>query len=64
MGFDIRLPLGILFSLVGALLVLQGLVAGPSTAPGSTGEPVNLVWGTVVLAFGLVCLRLARRKRA
>jgi hypothetical protein len=63
MGFDIRLPVGFLFTLIGLLLLGQGFVAGPSTAPGSTGLPVNAAWGGVVLVFGLVCLWLAKRQR-
>lgn len=63
MGFDIRLPVGFLFTLIGLLLLGQGFVAGPSLAPGSAGLPVNAVWGAVVLVFGLVCVWLAKRQR-
>lgn len=63
MGFDIRLPVGFLFTLIGLLLLGQGYFAGPSLAPGSAGLPVNAAWGGVVLAFGLVCLWLAKRRQ-
>ena len=63
MGFDIRLPVGFLFTLIGLLLLGQGFVTGASTAPGSAGLPVNAAWGGVVLGFGLVCWWLAKRQR-
>jgi hypothetical protein len=61
MGFDIRLPIGALFSIVGVLLIAEGLLTGGSTAPGSRGLQVNLWWGTLMLMFGLGALGLARR---
>ncbi len=60
-GFDIRYPIGMLFSLIGVLLLIEGALEGASTAPGSRGLAVNLWWGTAMLAFGLVALALARR---
>ena len=61
MGFDIRLPIGLLFSVIGILLLLQGALAGVSDAAGSRGLPVNLAWGAVMLLFGAAALLLARR---
>jgi hypothetical protein len=61
MGFDIRLPIGLLFTLVGLLLASFGLYAGSSLAAGSLGLNVNLWWGIAMLAFGLIMLALARR---
>ncbi len=63
MGFDIRLPVGFLFTLIGLLLLGQSFMTGASTAPGSAGLPVNAAWGGVVLGFGLACLWLAKRQR-
>ncbi|MFO1464935.1 MAG: hypothetical protein U1F35_00590 [Steroidobacteraceae bacterium] len=61
MGFDIRLPIGLLFSIIGILLLLQGALTGVSDAAGSRGLPVNLAWGVVMLLFGAAALLLARR---
>jgi hypothetical protein len=61
MRFDIRLPIGLLFSLIGLLLAGFGAYVGESSAAGSRGLNVNLWWGLAMLAFGLVMLALARR---
>jgi hypothetical protein len=63
MGLDIRWPIGLLFSLVGALLVIYGLATGSDTEVyrRSLDINVNLRWGLVVLAFGAAMLTLAWR---
>jgi hypothetical protein len=61
LGLDIRTPIGFLFSLLGALLVVYGLVSSPAIYARSLGINVNLWWGLVLLAFGAVMLTLARR---
>jgi hypothetical protein len=61
MGLDIRLPMGILFSILGVLLMIFGLAADPSIYVRSLGININLIWGSVLLAFGLLNLFLARR---
>lgn len=61
MGLDIRLPMGAFFSLIGTLLAIYGLFADRSLYDRSLGMNVNLVWGVVVLAFGLGLLFLSRR---
>lgn len=63
MGLDIRLPIGLMFSILGALLTLYGLVSDPGLYRRSLGINVNLWWGAALLAFGIVMLYLARRKR-
>ena len=64
MGLDLRLPLGLLFVLLGAILAGYGLVADPAIYARSLGLNVNLGWGLCVLALGVVFLALARRGRA
>jgi len=63
---DIRLPIGVLFTLLGALLVVYGLASDPRIYQRSLGLNVNLGWGLVLLVFGLLMWGLARlgRKRA
>jgi hypothetical protein len=63
MGLDIRWPIGLLFSLIGALLVIYGLATGSDTAlyRRSLDINVNLYWGLVLLAFGASMLALAWR---
>lgn len=61
MGLDIRLPLGILFTLLGLLLSGYGLFSDPAIYQRSLGINVNLYWGSVMLLFGVVMLTLALR---
>lgn len=63
MNLDIRLPMGLMFTLLGALLSGYGLVSPSSIYQRSLGIDVNLWWGLVLLAFGLVMLILALRAR-
>ncbi len=60
--FDLRLPLGWLFAALGLLLLIAGLRATPATDARSLGININLIWGTVMIAFALLCLWLARRE--
>jgi hypothetical protein len=61
MQLDIRLPIGLMFSLLGALLVLYGLISDDAVYQRSLGLNVNLVWGVVLFIFGLFMLWLSRR---
>ena len=63
MRFDLRLPIGLMFSLVGVLLTGFGLVSDPAIYQRSLGINVNLWWGLVLVVFGLVMLALAVRGR-
>lgn len=66
-GLDIRAPIGGLFSLLGLMLAAYGLVAGSRTASDlAPVTNVNLWWGVVMLAFGIIMLLMSRRamKRA
>ena len=56
MRLDLRLPIGLLFSLFGVILVVYGLVSDAGLYARSLGINVNLWWGLVLLAFGLVML--------
>jgi hypothetical protein len=64
MNLDLRLPIGLLFSLFGAILVIYGLVTPAETYRQSLGINVNLNWGVVLCAFGAVMLTFALRARA
>ena len=57
-GLDIRAPIGGLFTLLGLMLAGYGLVA---SARAASGTNVNLWWGVVMTAFGVMMLFLARR---
>jgi Na+/H+ antiporter NhaD/arsenite permease-like protein len=54
MGLDIRWPIGLMFTLIGALLALFGLAKGSESM--SLGININLIWGAVLLVFGIFML--------
>ena len=64
MKLDLRLPIGLMFSIIGVLLVVFGLASDPAIYQRSLGVNVNLWWGLVLLVFGLVMLWLVRRGMA
>jgi multisubunit Na+/H+ antiporter MnhG subunit len=61
MGLDIRIPIGSLFTILGALLGGYGLLSNPAIYRRSLGIDINLWWGVVLLVFGLAMLALAWR---
>lgn len=63
MRFDLRLPIGFLFSLFGAILVIYGFITPADSYKQSLGINVNLYWGVVLCAFGGVMLGFALRAR-
>ncbi len=63
MNLDIRLPMGLMFTILGAMLVVYGLVSPTAIYSHSLGIDVNLWWGLVLLAFGLAMLALAFRAK-
>lgn len=65
-GLDIRLPIGGLFSILGAILVVYGVVTRADTAQyvRSGGFNINLWWGLVMLVFGVLLFVVARPRRA
>jgi hypothetical protein len=58
---DVRWPIGGMFAIFGAILTVYGLVSNRAMYEKSLGINVNLWWGLVLLAFGLVMLGLAFR---
>jgi len=62
MNLDIRIPIGTLFTILGVLLTVYGVMAYPGIYQRSLGYNVNMDWGIVLLMFGLVMLLLGRRK--
>jgi hypothetical protein len=65
MNLDLRIPMGLMFTLDGMILTAFGLSTNGNAklyAP-SMGINVNLWWGVAVLAFGLTMLLLGRRNQ-
>ena len=63
MKLDVRLPIGLMFSILGLILVACGLFMDRAIYSRSLGININLWWGIVLLVFGLVMLFLGRRGR-
>jgi uncharacterized membrane protein len=69
MGVDIKLPIGLMFSILGILITIYGLVtrSDANMYELSFGVNVNLWVGLFMLVFGLVMLLLAlssKKKKA
>ena len=63
MNLDLRLPIGLMFSIFGVILAAFGLLSDASIYAPSLGINVNLWWGLVLLLFGAVMLGFALRSR-
>ena len=63
MNFDLRLPLGLMFTIFGALLVAYGVTGDHAIYQKSLGINMNLRWGSVMLVFGVLMLVFALRAR-
>jgi len=61
MKVDLRLPIGLMFSVFGVLLAGYGLVSDKEIYQRSLGINVNLWWGLVLLVFGGVMLGLTKK---
>lgn len=61
MRLDLRLPIGLMFSIIGLMLLAFGLFSDAEIYRRSLDVNVNLWWGIVLLAFGLAMLGLALR---
>jgi TRAP-type C4-dicarboxylate transport system permease small subunit len=62
---DIRIPIGMMFSIIGVLITGFGLFTMSNTEMyhKSLGINVNIVMGILMLIFGLVFLYFAFRKK-
>jgi hypothetical protein len=63
MNFDLRYPVGMMFSLFGALITIYGLTSDPAIYQRSLGININLWWGIVLLIFGVIMFVLAVRAK-
>jgi putative Mn2+ efflux pump MntP len=62
MGLDIRYPIGLMFGIIGLVMVLYGLFTGSDPMyHRSLGINVNVWWGAVLLVFGGLMLYFARK---
>jgi hypothetical protein len=64
MGLDIRLLIGLLFSILGLILAGFGAVSDHGIYERSISLNLNLAWGTVLLVFAVVIVVLGNRRSA
>lgn len=68
MGLDIKIPIGLMFSILGIILTIHGIVTGGDTAmyEQSLGHNINLWSGIFMLIFGafmLLTSTLVKKKK-
>lgn len=63
MGLDIRLPIGLMFTIIGALLTLFGAFGTKAIYTRSLDINVNLLWGVVLLIAGIMFVIFGNRKK-
>jgi len=62
MSLDLRVPMGALFTLVGLIMSIYGFFTrGSVIYERSAGMNINLIWGLVMLIFGVTMYLLGRR---
>ena len=66
MQLDLRIPIGLMFTMAGAILTAFGLATRENTGlyAKSLGVNVNLWCGGAVLVFGIATLFMGRRNQA
>jgi len=64
-NLDLRLPIGGLFTVNGIILTIYGVTTAGNAAmyERSEGMNINLIWGIVMLVFGVIMLVGAMRGR-
>jgi hypothetical protein len=63
MGLDIRLPLGLIFLIIGGIMAVYGVFTRGSAMYASSQDiNLNLIWGLVMLLFGLIMFIAGRKK--
>ena len=65
MGLDIRIPLGLIFLLIGGLMTIYGFVTrnAADIYQKSMGVNLNLTWGLIMFVFGLVMFYMGSRQK-
>ena len=63
MSFDLRLPVGLMFVIFGLILTGVGLLGGAELPAHSLGININLWWGLAQLVFGAIMLAFGLRGR-
>jgi hypothetical protein len=62
---DIRMPIGLMFTIVGIIITIFGFITGSQTAmyQKSLGINVNIIMGLIMLIFGSIMLYFALKNK-
>ena len=65
MGLDIRIPLGLIFLVIGGVMGIFGLFThGDATLyQKSLGVDLNLTWGGIMFVFGSIMFYVGKRQK-
>jgi hypothetical protein len=65
MGLDIRVPLGLVFLIIGGIMGIFGIATHGNTAmyEKSLGVNINLIWGSLMFAFGAIMFFFGKRQK-
>jgi len=62
LNLDIRMPMGLMFLVVGAVLAVFGAVTNADAMyERSLGHNINLYWGLLLFVIGAIMVVMARR---
>jgi hypothetical protein len=65
MGLDIRIPLGLIFLIIGGIMATFGIFTHGDAAiyEKSLGVDLNLTWGLIMFVFGAIMYFVGRRQK-
>ena len=65
MGLDIRIPLGLIFLIIGGIMAIFGIATHGDAAlyDRSLGVNLNMGWGLVMALFGGIMYLIGRRQK-
>ena len=65
MGLDIRIPLGLIFLIIGGIMAAFGLFTHADAAlyERSLGVNLNLIWGAIMVVFGAIMFFVGRSQK-
>ncbi len=65
MNLDLRIPMGLMFTIIGVILIAFGAATynNAELYSRSLGIDANLWWGIVLLIFGQIMFQMGRRRQ-
>jgi hypothetical protein len=64
MGLDIRIPIGMIFLIIGGIMAVFGIAThGGAIYDRSLGIDLNLTWGAIMFVFGAIMFFVGKRQK-